>query len=75
MPWPTCGRGGDGNTLYALDPKGPFAPATYEMFLLMLNGQLALATVLNKTNLFRNIHLNYLWVVLKIAILQIWWGE
>ena len=31
----------DGNTLYALDPKGPFAPATYEMFLLMLNGQLA----------------------------------
>jgi cyanobactin maturation PatA/PatG family protease len=34
----------DGNTLYALDPKGPFAPATYEMFLLMLNGQLALPT-------------------------------
>ncbi|XGB44072.1 MAG: hypothetical protein LVS60_15950 [Nodosilinea sp. LVE1205-7] len=31
----------DGNTLYALDPKGPFAPATYEMLLLMLNGQLA----------------------------------
>lgn len=31
----------DGTALYALDPKGPFAPAAYEMFLLMLNGQLA----------------------------------
>ncbi len=28
------------NTLYALDPKGPFANDIYEMFLLMLNGQL-----------------------------------
>lgn len=31
----------DGNTLYALDPKGPFAADAYEMFLLMLSGQLA----------------------------------
>jgi cyanobactin maturation PatA/PatG family protease len=31
----------DQNTLYALDPKGPFADDIYEMFLLMLNGQLA----------------------------------
>lgn len=30
----------DQNTLYALDPKGPFAHEVYEMFLLMLNGQL-----------------------------------
>jgi SagB-type dehydrogenase family enzyme len=30
----------DGNPLYALDPKGPFADDIYEMFLLMLNGQL-----------------------------------
>jgi cyanobactin maturation PatA/PatG family protease len=28
------------NTIYALDPKGPFANDIYEMFLLMLNGQL-----------------------------------
>ncbi len=31
----------DQNTLYALDPKGPFANDIYEMLLLMLNGQLA----------------------------------
>lgn len=31
----------DGNTLYALDPKGPFAQAAYKMFALMLKGQLA----------------------------------
>ncbi|MDT9200437.1 PatA/PatG family cyanobactin maturation protease [Limnospira sp. PMC 1042.18] len=30
----------DQNTIYALDPKGPFADDIYEMFLLMLNGQL-----------------------------------
>ncbi|MDY6784465.1 MAG: PatA/PatG family cyanobactin maturation protease [Cyanobacteriota bacterium] len=30
----------DQNALYALDPKGPFASDIYEMFLLMLNGQL-----------------------------------
>ncbi len=30
----------DQNTIYALDPKGPFANDIYEMFLLMLNGQL-----------------------------------
>ncbi|MEM9214504.1 MAG: PatA/PatG family cyanobactin maturation protease [Cyanobacteria bacterium P01_F01_bin.150] len=29
----------DQNTVYALDPKGPFAADIYEMFLLMLNGQ------------------------------------
>ncbi|TVU52232.1 MAG: PatA/PatG family cyanobactin maturation protease [Arthrospira sp. PLM2.Bin9] len=28
------------NTIYVLDPKGPFANDIYEMFLLMLNGQL-----------------------------------
>ncbi len=28
------------NAIYALDPKGPFANDIYEMFLLMLNGQL-----------------------------------
>ncbi|MFO7032058.1 thiazoline oxidase [Limnospira fusiformis CCALA 023] len=28
------------NTLYVLDPKGPFANDIYEMFLVMLNGQL-----------------------------------
>lgn len=30
----------DQNTLYALEPKGPFASDVYEMFLLMLAGQL-----------------------------------
>ncbi len=30
----------DQNTIYALDPKVPFANEIYEMFLLMLNGQL-----------------------------------
>ncbi|MEM8638237.1 MAG: PatA/PatG family cyanobactin maturation protease [Cyanobacteria bacterium P01_G01_bin.54] len=30
----------DENILYALDPKGPFANDIYELFLLMLNGQL-----------------------------------
>lgn len=35
------------NTLYALDPKGPFANDIYEMFLLMLNGQLEPATSAN----------------------------
>jgi len=30
----------DQNTLYALDPKGPFANDIYDTFLLMLNGQL-----------------------------------
>ncbi|MGK7939737.1 MAG: PatA/PatG family cyanobactin maturation protease [Crocosphaera sp.] len=34
----------DQNTLYALDPKGPFANDIYEMFLLMLNGQLEAET-------------------------------
>ena len=34
----------DRNTIYALDPKGPFASETYEMFLLMLNGQLEPST-------------------------------
>jgi hypothetical protein len=31
----------DDTTLYVLEPVGPFAAAAYEMFLLMLNGQLA----------------------------------
>jgi hypothetical protein len=31
----------DDSTLYVLEPVGPFAPAAHEMFLLMLNGQLA----------------------------------
>jgi hypothetical protein len=31
----------DDTTLYVLEPVGPFAPAAYEMLLLMLNGQLA----------------------------------
>jgi len=30
----------DQNTIYVLDPKGPFANDIYEMFLVMLNGQL-----------------------------------
>lgn len=34
----------DQNTLYVLDPKGPFANDIYELFLLMLNGQLEPAT-------------------------------
>ena len=31
----------DDSSLYVLEPVGPFAAAAYEMFLLMLNGQLA----------------------------------
>lgn len=33
----------DDSTLYVLEPIGPFAAAAYEMFLLMLNGQLAVS--------------------------------